>query len=601
MKSNEILRDGSVNFLTGSGLEALLTGRFDHHRLARGTAGDLGSAAATVIFIPIILTTLAKRGPAAAAVVYFGVSKGGAETGTAIYDVLYFGTVAARDAVVEALTHSNEVPHGLVSRQYLYAEDGTSKEYVTHRTAGRLQVFVTKRDIFGRVVGEPYSFVPEQRGQEVSHNLVTTDRYAQHIQAFAPRRVALMGRDGRWYAVDLNDRRFFSVDPEAGRTLEPVSFESPEAWAEVFGPGPAGKDLTGLVSQDDTVAPSTIGRLLEAERPKRADERERRRLERATKTLERELRGWTFHWQGETYVELSRSGKTFLGVAFVYDPKTGRFRPIRRDGAAVQPGADKRSEIRIEPSAPDERSMASEDTATPEVRMSYPDTQMQRLDASSPQFDAQAALLHRLEEMQVARRAEARPPHENHKHLPQGRLLLTSAKRAGEYKGHLRVPVPERRPPPSRRERLDALSAHYGDLMRQSKGTPLEAALQKEFVVAFRAVQLDQDQRDRETAWAHATKADPEIGGRNLAQSLQDARYGLDRFGDPELYDYLDDSGLGNHPEVIRMFKRAGAYARKERPWAPTTVDRPGWQERERPKGLQWLSVLVPTTQSDVP
>ncbi len=229
------------------------------------------------------------------------------------------------------------------------------------------------------------------------------------------------------------------------------------------------------------------------------------------------------------------------------------------------------------------------------------DSQMQRLDASSPQFDAQAALLHRLEEMQAARRAEARPPHEIHKHLPQGRLLLTSAKRSGEYKGHLRVPVPERRPPPSRRESLDALSAHYGGLLRQSKGTPLEAALQKEFVVAFRAVQLDQDQRDRETAWAHATKADPEIGGRNLAQSLQDARYGLDRFGDPELYDYLDDSGLGNHPEVIRMFKRAGAYARKERPWAPTTVDRPGWQERERPKGLQWLSALVPTTQSDVP
>lgn len=58
--------------------------------------------------------------------------------------------------------------------------------------------------------------------------------------------------------------------------------------------------------------------------------------------------------------------------------------------------------------------------------------------------------------------------------------------------------------------------------------------------------------------WATDTKADKEIGGEKLTESLGAAKLALDKFGTPELRTLLDTSNLGNHPEVIRLLVRAG-------------------------------------------
>lgn len=58
--------------------------------------------------------------------------------------------------------------------------------------------------------------------------------------------------------------------------------------------------------------------------------------------------------------------------------------------------------------------------------------------------------------------------------------------------------------------------------------------------------------------WASDTKADKEIGGDKLNDNLAVAKKALDTFGTPALKDLLNASGLGNHPEVIRAFYRAG-------------------------------------------
>jgi hypothetical protein len=58
--------------------------------------------------------------------------------------------------------------------------------------------------------------------------------------------------------------------------------------------------------------------------------------------------------------------------------------------------------------------------------------------------------------------------------------------------------------------------------------------------------------------WADAAKADKEFGGDKLTDSLASAKKALDAFGSPELKDLLNQSGLGNHPDVIRFMVRAG-------------------------------------------
>lgn len=60
------------------------------------------------------------------------------------------------------------------------------------------------------------------------------------------------------------------------------------------------------------------------------------------------------------------------------------------------------------------------------------------------------------------------------------------------------------------------------------------------------------------TEWANASQTDKEFGGEKLTENLSVAKKALDSFGTPELRTLLNQSGLGNHPEVIRFMYRAG-------------------------------------------
>lgn len=58
--------------------------------------------------------------------------------------------------------------------------------------------------------------------------------------------------------------------------------------------------------------------------------------------------------------------------------------------------------------------------------------------------------------------------------------------------------------------------------------------------------------------WANTAKADKEYGGDALAENLAVAKQALDTFGTPELRALLNESGTGNHPELIRFMVRVG-------------------------------------------
>ena len=78
------------------------------------------------------------------------------------------------------------------------------------------------------------------------------------------------------------------------------------------------------------------------------------------------------------------------------------------------------------------------------------------------------------------------------------------------------------------------------------KMAPAMAARQAEQVEAVRA------------GWADEARVDKEFGGDKLNENLGTAKRALDQFGTPELRTLLNDSGLGNHPEVIRFMYRTG-------------------------------------------
>lgn len=58
--------------------------------------------------------------------------------------------------------------------------------------------------------------------------------------------------------------------------------------------------------------------------------------------------------------------------------------------------------------------------------------------------------------------------------------------------------------------------------------------------------------------WTEKSKTDKEFGGDKLNENLAVAQKALTKFGTDELKALLNESGIGNHPEVIRFFYRAG-------------------------------------------
>ena len=60
------------------------------------------------------------------------------------------------------------------------------------------------------------------------------------------------------------------------------------------------------------------------------------------------------------------------------------------------------------------------------------------------------------------------------------------------------------------------------------------------------------------TDWANESQSDEEFGGESLTENLDVAKQALDAFGTDSLKSLLQETGFGNHPEIIRFMYRAG-------------------------------------------
>lgn len=68
------------------------------------------------------------------------------------------------------------------------------------------------------------------------------------------------------------------------------------------------------------------------------------------------------------------------------------------------------------------------------------------------------------------------------------------------------------------------------------------------------------------TGWLDSAKNDPDMGGAKWDDTARDASSVVRRFGTPELRDYLEASGAGNHPEVIRLMAKVGSMIAEDQP-----------------------------------
>lgn len=69
---------------------------------------------------------------------------------------------------------------------------------------------------------------------------------------------------------------------------------------------------------------------------------------------------------------------------------------------------------------------------------------------------------------------------------------------------------------------------------------------------------LDKKVEDIRAGWLKAAEKDKEIGGDAFKENVENSKRVIDKFGTDEFKKALEETGFGNHPEVIRLFSRIG-------------------------------------------
>ena len=175
----------------------------------------------------------------------------------------------------------------------------------------------------------------------------------------------------------------------------------------------------------------------------------------------------------------------------------------------------------------DEKTQTAQDTTQADAgRKAADDGEAQDTGADTRASDTKKA-----EATSSAKGKETQMPEKYDLKLPKGSLLDSSA--------------------------IERISAHA-----KAKGLSNEAAQElmdreEQAIVSYHEGQMKQVEEIR-TGWLKAAETDKEIGGDKFKENAELAKRVVERFGTAEFKKAMNETGFGNHPEVIRIFVRIG-------------------------------------------
>lgn len=106
----------------------------------------------------------------------------------------------------------------------------------------------------------------------------------------------------------------------------------------------------------------------------------------------------------------------------------------------------------------------------------------------------------------------------------------------------------------ARAQKLVPVAARFGERIATQAAEAANRAILSEVV-------------EQRKSWATEARGDPEIGGNNWNETLTLSAKALDALGYPKgssFRNFLTDSGLANHPEMIRAMRRIGALVAED-------------------------------------
>lgn len=80
--------------------------------------------------------------------------------------------------------------------------------------------------------------------------------------------------------------------------------------------------------------------------------------------------------------------------------------------------------------------------------------------------------------------------------------------------------------------------------------------------------QAEENWKQQIDSWSEAVKNDKEMGGEKFDETVSLAQSAIEKFAPAEFKDALNESGYGNHPELVRTFARIGKWIGEDTPAA---------------------------------
>ncbi len=114
-------------------------------------------------------------------------------------------------------------------------------------------------------------------------------------------------------------------------------------------------------------------------------------------------------------------------------------------------------------------------------------------------------------------------------------------------------------------ELLDALGPEFKEAgLTNGQAQKLAEAYTK--VLQERSAKETEGWSNTVAKWVDDAKADKEIGGDKWDVTVAASQRAINKLGTPALKEYLEASGGGNHPELIRFASKVGAMIREDDP-----------------------------------
>lgn len=108
----------------------------------------------------------------------------------------------------------------------------------------------------------------------------------------------------------------------------------------------------------------------------------------------------------------------------------------------------------------------------------------------------------------------------------------------------------------------EEITTSFKSILEDAKLSPQEKAqslldLQGKLTQSLMESQ-EQAKAEQAQQWAAQIKADKELGGENYSKTVETAVKAIEQYGTPELRSLLNETGIGNHPELVKFCHRIG-------------------------------------------